>query len=134
LAQGCTNPEPQFALITKFCTLVPIICGAFVRYLLPVSLLAPRIFMCIGNSRIAAVCNMNATFVVTVLSRVFLKGDVKLCLSDCEGTSKLNLLCLHTLCSTHHNFNGVSCQELHISSLRITVQPCTCLLTKKIEI
>ena len=41
--QGCTNPRHQAIQVTKFCTLVPIICGSSIWKLLDVILLLPKI-------------------------------------------------------------------------------------------
>jgi len=42
LIQGCTNPRHQFAMVTKFCTVAPNICGSLVWNLLHVTHLAPQ--------------------------------------------------------------------------------------------
>lgn len=44
LRQGCTNPVRQVALLTKFYTMAPNICGFSAWNLLVVSLLAPTVF------------------------------------------------------------------------------------------
>jgi hypothetical protein len=41
--QVCTNPGPQLAQATKFCTMAPNICGSSIWNLLHVTLLASRI-------------------------------------------------------------------------------------------
>jgi hypothetical protein len=43
LNQGRTNPGRQVAVATKFCTVIPSICGSSVWNFFHVTLLAPRI-------------------------------------------------------------------------------------------
>jgi hypothetical protein len=88
LKQGCTNPGLQVAMVTKFCTVVPNICGSSVWDLLHATLLVPRILRWLIDCwRICA----------PILKYTFLFSDFHILTSSYMQNSQYILSCITDL-------------------------------------